>query len=142
MVNAAHPRKRTAGISLLEIMVVLAIIALVAGLAAPRLMGSFGRAKSMVAEASMENVRGALQLYYIDVGRYPSEAEGLQALVYVPAAASVWRGPYVESLEDLKDPWGRQLLYRTPGKEKAFDLSTLGRDGRPGGESEDRDLFR
>ncbi|MEX0301157.1 MAG: type II secretion system major pseudopilin GspG [Leisingera sp.] len=141
MARTLPPRKRTSGISLLEIMVVLAIIALVVGLAAPRLMGNFGRAKSMVAEARMENVKGALQLYYIDLGRYPSEAEGLQALLSEPSGSGNWRGPYVDSLEDLDDPWGRQLLYRSPGKEKAFDLFTYGRDGHPGGTSEDEDLF-
>ncbi len=133
-------RRKTAGISLLEIMVVLAIIALVVGLAAPRLMGNFGRAKSMVAEAKMENVKGALQLYYIDLGRYPSEAEGVQALLKAPAGATDWRGPYVDSAEDLEDPWGRVLLYRSPGKDSAFDLSTNGRDGHPGGTGEDTDI--
>ena len=133
-------RRKTAGISLLEIMVVLAIIALVIGLAAPRLMGNFGRAKSMVAEAKMENVKGALQLYYIDLGRYPSEAEGVQALLQAPSGAADWRGPYVDSMEDLQDPWGRILLYRSPGTDRPFDLLTNGRDGHPGGEGEDADI--
>ncbi|MVO18478.1 type II secretion system major pseudopilin GspG [Parasedimentitalea huanghaiensis] len=133
-------RKRNAGISLLEIMVVLAIIALVVGLAAPRLMGNFGRAKTMVAEAQMENVKGALQLYYIDLGRYPSEAEGLKALLSAPTGAKGWRGPYMDKEEDISDPWGRILLYRSPGTDKAFDLVTYGRDGHPGGENEDGDL--
>jgi len=140
MTPSTAPRRRTAGISLLEIMVVLAIIALILGLAAPRLMGNFGRAKSMVAEAQLENVKGALQLYYIDLGRYPSEAEGLQALVAAPGGATDWRGPYVDSAEDLEDPWGRVLRYRSPGTNDAFDLYTYGRDGHPGGTEEDADL--
>lgn len=134
------PRHRRSGISLLEIMVVLAIIALVLGLAAPRLMGNFGRAKSLVAEAQMENVKGALQLYYIDLGRYPSEAEGLLALLKAPAGAQDWRGPYVDSEKDLDDPWGRILRYRSPGTTGAFDIYSYGRDGHPGGDGEDLDL--
>lgn len=134
-------RKKTAGISLLEIMVVLAIIALVVGLAAPRVMQSFGRAKSQAAEIEMNGIKGALQLYYIDVGRYPSEAEGLRALLDNPSNTNGWQGPYLENLEEIEDPWGRLYLYRSPGQDGAFDLYTLGRDGHPGGTSEDRDIY-
>lgn len=133
-------RNPKAGISLLEIMVTLAIIALIVGLAAPRVMDSFGRAKSQAAEVQMNSVKGALQLYYIDTGRYPSEAEGLQALISEPAGTSNWQGPYLDSETDVQDPWGRAYIYRYPGQKRAFDLSTLGRDGHPGGTREDRDI--
>ena len=133
-------RKPNAGISILEIMVVLAIIALVVGLTAPRVMENFGRAKLTVAETQMNNVKGALQLFYIDVGRYPSEAEGLEALLQQPLGASDWKGPYLDRGEDIKDPWGRVFLYRSPGKEGPFDLLTYGRDGHTGGTREDSDI--
>ena len=121
-------------------MVVLAIIALVVGLAAPRVMESFGRAKSQAARIEMHGIKGALQLYYIDVGRYPSEAEGLNALLENGSSAGGWKGPYLDKLEDIEDPWGRIYLYRSPGQDAAFDLYTLGRDGHAGGTSEDRDI--
>jgi len=136
-----HRRKGNSGISLLEIMVALAIISLVVGLAAPRLMENFGRAKSQAAEIQMNGVKGALQLFYIDVGRYPSESEGLEALLRQPSGKSGWKGPYLDKSEDIQDPWGRVLLYRTPGKEAPFDLYTYGRDGHPGGTREDSDIY-
>lgn len=133
-------RNPKSGITLLEMMVVLAIIALVVGLAAPRLMDSFGRAKSRTASIQMENVRAAVQLFYLDVGRYPSEAEGLQALVTGPDGAEGWLGPYVDGIEDLNDPWGRTYLYRSPAETQPFSISTYGRDGKAGGTSEDSDI--
>ena len=140
MIKNAPKRKASAGISLLEIMVVLAIIALVVGLAAPRLMDNFGRAKSQAAEIQMNGVKGALQLFYIDVGRYPSEADGLEALIRQPTGATDWNGPYLDNNEETQDPWGRAFLYRIPGKESPFDLYTYGRDGHPGGTREDSDI--
>lgn len=121
-------------------MVALAIMALVVGLAAPRLMDSFGRAKSQTAEIQIANVKGALQLYYIDVGRYPAEAQGLVALLQAPGGEADWNGPYLDGPDDIVDPWGRAFLYRSPGTEAPFDLYTHGRDGHPGGEKEDKDI--
>jgi len=134
-------RKKNSGISILEILVVLAIISLVVGLTAPRIMDSFGRAKSKVAEVQMNSVKGALQLFYIDVGRYPSESEGLMALLSEPSGTQNWRGPYLDKPEDVQDPWGRVYLYRIPGKDGAFDLYTYGRDGHSGGTREDSDIY-
>jgi general secretion pathway protein G len=133
-------RNPQAGVTLLEVLVVLAIIALVVGLAAPRLMDSFGRAKSRTAAIQIENVRGAVQLFYLDVGRYPSEAEGLPALIAAPDGATGWVGPYLDGVEDLDDPWGRPYLYRSPAEDKPFSITTYGRDGRAGGTSEDSDI--
>lgn len=121
-------------------MVVLAIIALIAGLAVPRLMSSFGRAKSQAAEIQLTNLKGALQLYYIDVGRYPSEAEGLDALLAAPTGAEGWHGPYVDDDAGLNDPWKRRYIYHFPGAKGPFDLLTYGRDGRAGGSNEDSDI--
>lgn len=135
-------RKRNpkAGLTLLEVMIVLAIIALIAGLAAPRLMDSFGRAKSRTASIQMENLKGAVRLFYLDVGRYPSEAEGLQALLQAPNGLEGWMGPYLDSAADFTDPWERAYLYRSPAGEKPFEIITYGRDGRAGGTREDSDI--
>lgn len=119
---------RTLGISLLEIMIVLAVIALIMGLVAPRVIGYFGRAKSQTAQIQMTHIKGALQLMYIDLGRYPSEAEGLAPLLTAPAGNTDWQGPYLDNADGLKDPWDRRYLYRAPGITKPFDLSSLGRD--------------
>lgn len=138
----SQPRRHARrGVTLLEMLVVLAIIALVIGLGAPRLMDSFGRARSQAAEVALASLKGAVQLYYVDTGRYPSEAEGLAALLAAPAGVAGWRGPYLDGGEDLTDPWGRPFLYVSPGAGgRAFDLSTLGRDGQLGGSGEDSDI--
>lgn len=134
------PRNRQAGMTLLEVMIVLTIIALIAGLAAPRLMETFGRAKSRTAAIELESLKGAVQLFYIDTGRYPSEAEGLDALITAPANTSNWQGPYLEGANSLLDPWENRYLYRSPAGDKAFEILTYGRDGRAGGTSEDSDI--
>jgi general secretion pathway protein G len=135
-----RPRNPQSGVTLLEIMIVLAIIALIVGFGAPRLMESFGRAKSQAAAVSMANLKGAVQLYYIDTGRYPTEAEGLGALLADPGGATGWRGPYLDGEADLTDPWGRPFLYVSPAEAAPFSLSTLGRDGVAGGQGEDSDI--
>lgn len=132
-----HPR---AGLSLLEVMIVLAIIALVAGLAAPRLISTFGRAKSQAAQIQLANIRSALQLFYVDVGRYPTESENLDVLVVIPSDGTNWHGPYLENADGILDPWGRRFIYRFPGSTGAFDLLSYGRDGKAGGTSEDSDI--
>ena len=117
-----------------------AVIALIVGLGAPRLMESFGRAKSQAAEVSMANLKGAVQLFYIDTGRYPTEGEGLAALITAPEGVAGWRGPYLDGDADLMDPWGRGFVFTVPGASGPFSLTTLGRDGQPGGSGEDSDI--
>ena len=133
-------RNRRSGLTLLEVMIVLAIIALIAGLAAPRLMDSFGRAKSRTAGIQMENLKGAVQLFYLDVGRYPAESEGLEALMASPNGLQNWQGPYVDGQGSLNDPWENRYLYRSPSGDKPFEITTYGRDGRAGGTREDSDI--
>ena len=103
-------RNQNAGVSLLEIMVALAIMALIVGLAAPRVIDSFGRGKARAAEIQLSGIKGALQFFYIDVGRYPTEAEGLRALMHEPRGASGWAGPYLDKNTDIQDPWGRERI--------------------------------
>lgn len=133
-------RKLSRGYTMLEMMVVIAIIALIASLAAPRLMESFGRAKSKTAEIQMGTIKSAVQLFYLDVGRYPAEAEGLEALLVAPAGAQNWRGPYVDNAKSLSDPWERKYIFKAPGVSQPFEIWSYGRDGRAGGSSEDSDI--
>lgn len=133
-------RNKRSGVTLLEMMIVLAIMALVMGLAAPRLMDTFGRAKSQSAEIQLSQIGAALQLFYIDTGRYPTEAEGLSVLLAEPVGLEQWNGPYLDARADTLDPWGRDFVYQFPVENAAFGLMTYGRDGLAGGTSEDRDL--
>lgn len=130
---------KTSGVTILEILVVLAIIALLASVVAPRVIGQLGKAKSQTAALQIDNLVSAVQLFYIDTGRYPSETEGLPALFSEPAGAEGWSGPYLDTEEALSDPWGRDYIYSGEGAE-GFDIQSLGRDGTTGGEGEDADL--
>ncbi len=132
-------RKQDAGVTLLEVLVVVAIIAMVATLATPRLMEGFGRAKSNAAVVAIENVKVAVQLYRLDTGGLPTQADGLGALLTAPAAVENWQGPYLDE-EDLQDPWGREWIYRQPGETDPFDLFSYGNDGQLGGTNEDSDI--
>lgn len=132
---------REAGYTILEILVVLGIIALLAAVVAPRVVGYLSKAKSQSAGLQIKNLKSAVELYYVDTGRYPSEQEGLRALVDAPAGLASWGGPYLEAEEGLTDPWGRDYLYRAPGKDgKPFQIISFGRDGAEGGSGEDADL--
>lgn len=142
----ARPKKRwskDAGATLLEILVVLAIIALLAAVVGPRVVGYLSKAKSTTAELQLDNLKTAIELFYVDLGRYPSEQEGLQALMNRPTAAGDWAGPYLDAEDALQDPWGRDYVYRSPGQsERPFDVLTFGRDGVEGGDGEDADLLK
>lgn len=131
---------KQAGATLLEILVVLSILVLIAAVVGPRVIGYLGRAKSETANLQIDNLSGALQLYYIDMGRYPSEAEGLLALVEKPATDPAWAGPYLTSREGLTDPWSRDYLYVPPSDGTTFSIQSLGADGARGGAGENKDL--
>ncbi len=128
-----------AGYTLAEVLIVLVIIAMIIGLATPALMGRLGAAQSRTAQIQLENLATSLDLYRLDTGRYPTPAEGLEALVAAPAGAAGWAGPYVRRGEIPLDPWGQPYIYRA-GPGDGLVLATLGRDGEPGGEGEDRDI--
>ncbi|MGV2974292.1 type II secretion system major pseudopilin GspG [Roseibium alexandrii] len=133
-------RRSKAGFSLIEMLVALAILALIAGIAGPKAISFLSRSKVKTAELQIQQLETALELYYLDIGRYPSEADGLQALVSAPGAEQFWNGPYLETEASLKDPWDRPYLYRSPGQKGDFDIYSLGRDGAKGGSGEDRDI--
>ncbi|HEX6101675.1 MAG TPA: type II secretion system major pseudopilin GspG [Alphaproteobacteria bacterium] len=129
------------GFTLVELLVVLAILGLLAAIAAPQVMRQLGGAKSEAAEIQLEKLGGVLDLYRLEVGVYPTTAEGLTALVDRPAAAAPsWNGPYLKNRDALTDPWGRPYQYRAPGDHGDYDIWSLGADGKPGGEGENRDV--
>jgi general secretion pathway protein G len=131
--------QRTAGFTLIELMIVLFILGLLAALVAPRLMGRVGKAKVKAAQAQIQMLSTALDLFHLDVGRYPSDEEGLKAMVTRPENLPQWAGPYLEKGVP-KDPWGREYIYKFPGEHGPYDLSSLGADGAPGGEGENEDI--
>lgn len=143
-----EPRRRAAlalcradaGLTLIEVLIVLAIIALFATIAAPQVLRYLGTAKSETARTQVANLVSAVELYYLDVGQYPSAETGLSALVDRPANQPRWRGPYIKKSSALVDPWDRPYRYRRPGEQGDFDIFSLGRDGEPGGEGEDADI--
>ena len=139
----AETRHGEAGITLFEILVVMVLIALLATFVAPTVISYVGRSKVDVAEAQMASIATSLELYYLDMGRYPDAGtEGLQALVEAPEDNPAWQGPYFNNVSGLTDPWDRPYRYSTDAGTDRFILSTLGKDGLEGGDGENRDLTR
>lgn len=134
MTAPSHDARRQAGFTLVELLVVLAILGLLVGIAVPQLFKYYARAKEDAARIQMQTIASGLDLFLLDVGRYPSEQEGLKALVERPASLDRWAGPYVSQASLLTDPWGRPYVYRVPGhNHAAYDLYTLGPDGNATG---------
>jgi general secretion pathway protein G len=131
---------REGGFTLLELLVVLAILGLIAIIATPRVLHHLSGAKSKTAAIQVQQLSGALDFYRLGVGRYPSQTEGMTALVERPDGAEGWDGPYVGKKEMMVDPWGEPFRYRIPGRHGAYDLYSLGADKREGGDGEDRDI--
>jgi general secretion pathway protein G len=141
MMNALiGKRGRTRGFTLVELLVVLAILGLLATLVGPRVMSTLSGAKSKTARLQIEDLSGALDIYRLEVGRYPTSAEGLDALVEKPGDAKNWNGPYLKKSQVPKDPWGFDYHYSSPGEHGPYDLSSLGADNREGGDGEDQDV--
>ena len=138
--RARRNRDHERGFTLLELLVVLAILGVLAAMAGPRVLGYLGGAKADAAEIHLERLASTLDLYRLDVGRYPSAQEGLEALITRPADAARWNGPYLKKREMLLDPWGQVYAYRVPGEHGDYDLFSLGADKVEGGEGEDRDV--
>lgn len=136
-------RVRRAGLTLIELLVVLLVLGLVAGLIGPQLFGRVSEAKQTTARTQLELLGVALDGYRLDSGRYPTTAQGLEALWTKPTAAPVpatWRGPYLRKPVPL-DPWGRPYVYVAPvANGEGYDLHSLGRDGAEGGTGEDADI--
>ena len=134
---------RRQGFTLLELLVVLVILGLLAALVGPRLIGRVGKAKTEIAKSQITLLESALDQYRLDMGRYPSTEEGLQALITPPQNEEErlrWQGPYLKKKKIPKDPWGRPYQYRCPGEHGEYDLWSYGADGAPGGNGENADI--
>lgn len=129
-----------AGFTLLELLVVLGIIALLAGIVGPQVMKHMGTSKTKAAIVQIADLSSALDMYKLDVGRYPSTEQGLQALVENPGDVNRWNGPYLRKSKVPLDPWQNAYRYVYPGEHGAFDLFSLGADEKEGGEGEDQDI--
>lgn len=135
-----QPERSIQGFTLVEVLVVLGILTFLAVIVAPQVIGYLGKAKTDTARIEIENISTALDLYRLDVGSYPNEQDGLDALIQAPSDAERWNGPYLRKPEAINDPWQRPYIYRMPGEHGDFDLYTLGADNAPGGEGEDQDV--
>ncbi len=129
-----------AGFTLLELLVVLVILGMLAGLVGPRVMKYFSGARSDTTRLQITDLSTALDMYKLEVGRYPTTDEGLEALVQQPADASRWNGPYLKKKQVPKDPWGQDYHYRSPGEHGEIDLYSLGADNAEGGDGENKDI--
>ena len=133
-------RRDDGGFTLLEMLVVLAIMGLLAAIIAPQVLKYLGSSRTQTAKVQIQNVDAALQLFRLDVGRFPTQEEGLSALVTAPPAAAGWNGPYLQKPSALNDPWGTPYLYRIPGKHGELDVYSLGSDKSEGGTGEAADV--
>ncbi|HXI86118.1 MAG TPA: type II secretion system major pseudopilin GspG [Parvularculaceae bacterium] len=134
--------RRQHGLTLFELLIVLVILAFLATIVAPRVVGYLGRAKSDIAKAQAANIASSLELFFLDFERYPTTEEGLTALAAAPSGLAGWRGPYLKDQSGLIDPWGRPYLYEVGEDGESFEVVSLGRDGKEGGGGEDADIHK
>ena len=131
--TALAQRRDEAGYTLMELLVVLAILGLLAAIATPMVLHYLDSAKVSTAKTEVANLSAGLDLFKYDVGRYPTTQEGLEALVNPPADAENWNGPYVKKTTKLSDPWGHPYVYKVPGDHAAYDIASYGPAGLDGG---------
>lgn len=149
MLRSTMIRKRTRrgkgssheeGFTLIELLVVLAILGLIVTLVGPSIMSAFERSKAKTAAIQQSQIAVALDLFRLDVGRYPNDDEGLAVLQNAPEGIAVWNGPYLASSDALRDPWGNPYVYRRADGPSAYQIVSLGADGKAGGDGEDKDI--
>ncbi len=132
--------KTQSGFTLLELLVVLGIIAMLAGIVGPQVMKHLGESKTKAAKVQVEDFSAALDMYKLDMGKYPNSDQGLQALIEAPEGSKRWNGPYLRKAKTPADPWQNGYHYASPGAHGKFDLFTYGADDKEGGEGEDQDI--
>ena len=134
--NNRNPLRRQGGFTILEIVIVFILIAGLMSFVGPKIFEQMGRAKSSEAKIRVQQLAGQIEMYKLEVGRYP---DNLQALVKQPAGVDRWNGPYAKDA-DLKDAWGNDYRFTVPGTNKGYDLVSLGADNKEGGDGENRDV--
>jgi general secretion pathway protein G len=132
--------RRHGGFTLMELLVVLAILGLLVSLVGPQVLNQLGGAKTKTTKIQIRDLEQALEMYKLDVGRFPSTSEGLDALVSKPGNATGWNGPYLKGGKVPNDPWNREYHYKYPGERAELDLFSYGQNGSPGGDGEDADV--
>jgi general secretion pathway protein G len=133
-------RRGEHGFTLVEILVVITIIGLIMALVGPRVLNYLSESKVKTARIQIQSFGSALDLFYLDTGRYPSSAEGLGALVQHVGGVVAWNGPYLKGGNVPLDPWGKAYVYRSPGEHGAYDVVSLGSDGQEGGSGTGADI--
>jgi len=133
-------RKRVSGMTLIEILVVLVLIGIVLGIVGGNFIGRGEKAKADAAKIEIGQIGQSLDLFKLEIGRYPSSQEGLQALISAPPGVNNWNGPYWKKSTLPKDPWGNDYKYVAPGQSGPYDIVSYGADGKEGGEGVNKDI--
>ena len=133
-------RRAARGMTLIEILVVLVLIGIVMGIVGGNFLGKGEKAKADAAKIEINQIGQTLDLYKLEIGRYPTTQEGLQALLTAPSGVSNWNGPYWKNGTLPKDPWGNEYKYASPGQHGAYDIISLGSDGKEGGDGPAKDI--
>jgi general secretion pathway protein G len=128
------------GFTLVELLVVITIIALIMGIVGPRVLNYLTESKAKAAKIQIESFSSALDLFFLDTGRYPNGSEGLAALVQRPGNITSWNGPYLKGGQVPADPWGNPYVYRAPGQHGTYDILSYGSDGTEGGTAAAKDI--
>lgn len=136
----AEKRQTSRGFTLLELLVVIVIIGLLAGLVVPRYFDTVEKSKTKIVRAQMNAFEQAIEQYRLDVGALPTQDQGLQALVVSPSGLAKWRGPYLKKALPA-DPWGNAYIYKLAESRRDFDIVSLGADGQPGGTGDGKDIL-
>lgn len=132
--------KRVKGFTLLELLVVMVIIGLLVGYVGPRYFSQLGKSEVNAAKAQIDAIETALDIYRLDMGRYPTQEQNLKALMQAPENVDRWQGPYLERSIPV-DPWGQPYVYKFPGERGEFDLFSYGADGQLGGDGNNADIY-
>jgi len=140
MKQSFRSRNAVRGMTLIEILVVLVLIGIVMGIVGGNFLGKSEEAKRKAAKIEIGQISQALDLYKLETGRFPTSQEGFQALITAPTGVNNWNGPYWKKDSVPKDPWNNEYKYMAPGQHGAYDIISLGADGREGGEGPNRDI--